>query len=179
MNYNSGAESKKLKEIYEAHRDRMYIAAYRVLEDRYKAEDAVHEAFVAISRNVGRLGDVDSVSTASYVVKAAKNTALNMIKRSRRMPEVSLEDVEQEDTESLLDELCTRETYKAVVKAILELPENYRDVLSLYYLNELSVKEIAQLLFRKESTVKQQLSRGRMILINNIKKEVNLDEKRK
>lgn len=95
------------------------------------------------------------------------------------MPEVSLEDVEQEDTESLLDELCTRETYKAVVKAILELPEKYRDVLSLYYLNELSVKEIAQLLFRKESTVKQQLSRGRMILINNIKKEVNLDEKRK
>ncbi len=179
MQNNNEADRQKLKAIYEVYRNRMYVTAFRVLEDPYRAEDAVHEAFIAISRNIGKLGEVDSVSTASYVIKAAKNTALNMIKKNHRATEISLDEIKEKGEELLLEELCTKETYKAVVRGVLALPEKYRDVLSLYYLNELTVKEIAQTLSRKESTVKQQLSRGRKMLINSIKKEVNFNEEEK
>ncbi len=172
-------ESEKLRAIYEAYRNRMYIAACRVLGDPYKAEDAVHEAFVAISKNIGKLGEVDCVSTASYVIKAAKNTALNMIKKQNREGFIPLDEAKADADDSLLDEICTKENYRAVVNAILSLDEKYRDVLSLYYLNELTVTEIAQTLSRKESTVKQQLARGRRKLISNIEKEVNFNEEQK
>ena len=171
-------DREKLRAIYENYRNRMYIAACRVLDDPYKAEDAVHEAFIAISKNVRKLEAIDSVSTASYVIKAAKNTALNMIKKQNREVALVLDENEADD-DSLLDEICSKENYRAVVNAILSLDEKYRDVLSLYYLNELTVAEIAQTLSRKENTVKQQLARGRRKLINNIEKEVDFNEEQK
>lgn len=169
-------EREKLKQIYETYKNRMYITACRVLNDPHKAEDAVHEAFVAISKNIEKLEDVDSVSTASYVIKAARNTALNMIKKQNRESLFSLDEVCEAQEDDLLDELCTKENYRLIVNGIMALDEKYRDVLSLYYLNELTVSEIAVTLSRKESTVKQQLSRGRRKLINNIEKEENYNE---
>jgi len=90
-----------------------------------------------------------------------------------------LDEIREKGEDRLLDELCTRENLKKVVSAILALDEKYRDVLSLYYLNELTVPEIAKTLSRKESTVKQQLVRGRKILISNIEKEVNYNGEQK
>ena len=75
--------------------------------------------------------------------------------------------------ESILDNLCTEENINIIVSSILALDEKYRDVLSLYYFNELTVSEIAVSLGRKESTVKQQLARGRRRLIDTIMKEVD------
>ena len=173
------SDKEKLRAIYESYKNRMYIAACRVLNDPYKAEDAVHEAFIAISKSIGRLGEVDSVSTASYVTKAARNTALNMVKKQQREAVFPLDEIKEGDEEDLLDKLCTKENFEAVVSGILALDERYRDVLSLYYLNELTVSEIAGTLSRKENTVKQQLVRGRRILINNIEKELNSDERKK
>ena len=74
-------EKQKLTEIYEKYRNRMYITACRILNDPYLAEDAVHEAFVAISKNLDKIGDTDSIQTASYVIKAAKSRALNMVRQ--------------------------------------------------------------------------------------------------
>ena len=167
------ADKEKLRLIYETYKNRMYITACRILSDPYKAEDAVHDAFVAISRNIKKLDEVNSLSTASYVIKAAKNTALNMIEKQGREALVPIDEFKEKSDENALDEICTKDNYRAVVNGIYNLQEKYRDVLSLYYFNELSVKEIAYTLSRKESTVKQQLSRGRRQLINNINKEVN------
>jgi len=179
VRHKSESDKEKLRAIYGAYKNRMYIAACKVLDDPYKAEDAVHEAFIAISNNLEKLSDTDSVSTASYVIKAAKNTALNMIKKQQREAVIPLDEIREKGEDRLLDELCTRENLKKVVSAILALDEKYRDVLSLYYLNELTVPEIAKTLSRKESTVKQQLVRGRKILISNIEKEVNYNGEQK
>ena len=80
--------------------------------------------------------------------------------------------------EDLLDEICRKESYNEIVTAMLSLEDRYRDVLTLYYLNDLSLSEIAELQGVKENTVKQQLYRGRRKLIDTIKKEVNTNEKR-
>ena len=45
-------KQEKLKQIYEKYKNRMYISAYRILNDPHKAEDAVHDSFIAISRNL-------------------------------------------------------------------------------------------------------------------------------
>lgn len=168
----------KLQQIYEKYKNRMYISALRILKNPQSAEDAVHDAFVAIAKNIKKLQDTDSLSTASYVIKAAKNTALNMAKKSSDEKTVPIYELDIASDESLLDEICTKENYTIIVSSIMALDEKYRDVLSLYYLNELTVGEIAVALSRKETTVKQQLVRGRRKLIETIKKEVCSYEKR-
>ncbi len=173
----SDADKKKLTEIYEKYRNRMYITACRILNDPYLAEDAVHEAFVAISKNLGKIKDTDSIQTASYVIKAAKSRAINMKKQSVYEMPTLISDEDAKEDENALDSICQKENYSYIVSAILSLDEKYRDVLSLYYLNELTVAEISHLLSRKETTVKQQLFRGRRKLIYIIEKEALNNEK--
>lgn len=173
----AGKDKEKLTEIYEKYRNRMYIYACRILKDPYLAEDAVHDAFIAISKNVHRLDSTDSLKTASYVIKAAKNTALNMIKKKGTEMPVLISENDMLFDENNLDMICSEENYSYIVECIMALDEKYRDVLSLYYLNELTVGEIALTLSRKENTVKQQLARGRRKLITLIGKETEKNEK--
>lgn len=166
------ANRQKLRLLYEKYKNRMYISACRVLSDPFAAEDAVHEAFVAILRNIEKIGEVDSVSTASYCIKAARNTAINMTAKKQRESVLPIEEIDEAFDESMLDMICSKESFNVIVESIMSLEERYRDVLSLYYLNELTAREISDALGRKESTVKQQLARGRRKLINIISKEM-------
>lgn len=166
-------EKSTLELIYEKYRNRMYIAAYRVVKNPTLAEDVLQDAFVALSKNIEKLKDVDSLYTASYVTKAARNHALNTVKKNQESNILSIDEIDVMSDESVLDKLCTEENLNIIVSSILALDEKYRDVLSLYYFNELTVSEIAKSLDRKESTVKQQLARGRRKLIDEIKKEVD------
>lgn len=172
MQLKDEEQRSKLSGIYEKYKNRMYISACRILNDPQKAEDAVHDSFIAISKHLDKIEDVDSVSTAAYVIKAAKNHAINQVRKSFNEIPSLISDEEILLDEDMLDKLCTKENYKRVVSAIMSLDDRYRDVLSLYYFNELSVREIADLLCRKETTVKQQLARGRRKLINIIEKEI-------
>lgn len=169
---DKSSDGKKLGEMYEKYKNRMYITACRILGDPYRAEDAVHDAFVAISKNLGKIDDTDSVAAASYCIKAAKNTAYNMVKKQKKETVTDVLDFSGEVTDDAFDEICTKENFRLVVKAVKEIDEKYRDVLSLYYFNELTISEIAISLSRKENTVKQQLARGRRMLLCNIEKEV-------
>lgn len=172
MHVKDEPQGEKLRRLYEKYKNRMYIAACRILHDPQKAEDVVHDSFIAISRNIDKIDDTDSLRAASYCIKAAKNTAYNQVKKSFNEIPTLMNDEDIFFEENMLDMICTKDNYKKVVDSIMSLDEKYRDVLSLYYLNELTVSEIADLLSRKEGTVKQQLARGRHKLINMIEKEI-------
>ncbi len=64
-----------------------------------------------------------------------------------------------------------REENRRLLRAVLALPEKYRDVIHLFYYEELSVKEIAQITGRGESTVTSQLTRGRDLLRKSLREE--------
>ena len=162
----------KLQAIYELYKKRMLYTAGRILGEHFESEDAVHNAFIAIARNIHKLGDADSTETASYVLKAVKNTALNQLRSKKRRDSMLLiEDcifVESED--AIWESLCNEENCENIKRCILSLEERYCDVLSLRYLNELSIREIAVRLDRKPSTVKQQIRRGKKLLITALLK---------
>ena len=58
-----------------------------------------------------------------------------------------------------------------VLQAVLNLPEKYRDVIHLFYYEELSVKEISQITGGGISTVTSRLTRGRELLKRSLKEE--------
>lgn len=174
----SPSDKEKLRLLYDRYKNRMYITACKVLGDPQRAEDAVHDAFIAVSNHLDRIDDIDSVSTAAYMMKAARSRALNIVRMGLPEKETDLDEAQAKADEDLLDEICRKESYNEIVSAILALEERYRDVLTLYYLNDLSVSEIAELQGIRENTVRQQLFRGRRKLINIINKEELTNEKR-
>lgn len=88
-------DREKFEILYNKYRKRMVYTAYSVLGNNEDAEDAVHDTFIRIARNMRSIGDPNSNETLSYVLKAAKNTAINLSqKNAARNQHIQLEDIE-------------------------------------------------------------------------------------
>ena len=81
--------------------------------------------------------------------------------------DVIFETAEQEwtDDNEMFLSFCEKEDVQTIVSCMKDLDSRYRDVLNLFYLNESTAKEIAEMLQLKDSTVRQRLARGRRMLI--------------
>lgn len=61
-------------------------------------------------------------------------------------------------------------------EAVMRLPDKYRIVIHLFYYEDYAIAEIAQILNRREGTVKSQLNRGRKLLKTMLMEEWDDDE---
>lgn len=170
----SDSESRKTFEYYYVtYRKAMFYAAYSVLGDTYEAEDAVHNAFVAISKHINVLLEASENDGKCYCVKAAKNAALNIArKNSRSAGDLSIEELYDLPDERSFEEMLAHAEYTDVLNVIRGMDDSYKDVLYMRYVMDMSVSQISDALGRKAATVKQQLVRGKKILIEKLSGEV-------
>ena len=77
-----------------------------------------------------------------------------------------------ENTQPLEETLPTEDKEKVeLFQELKKLPQRYREVIHLFYYEDLSVAQISEILHRKESTVRTQLTRARSILRSFMKEE--------
>lgn len=166
-----GEEDKnKLERLYELYRLKMWYTANRILSDGFLAEDAVHDAFIGVAKNIGKIGDAESSKTCAYLITAARNSAISMMRKSRNDSTVNLDelfDFHDSKADSDFEEM---ETQKRARHILEQMPETYRDVLYYFLVEEMSEKEIASLLSRNINTVRQQVRRGKVIFAEKFKK---------
>ena len=163
----------KFEMLYNEYRKRMVYIAYSVLGNNEDAEDAVHDTFIKIARNMNSIGDPKSNEALSYVLKATKNTAINLSqKNTTRNKHIHLEDVENIPDEQFLEKLRIQENYEEVVNAIRSLDDTYRDVLFYHFVESMKIKDIADLLDRNKSTVQQQIIRGKKKLLEILENDL-------
>ena len=150
--------------IYEAHKKQMQYVANDVLHKWDLAEDAVHTAFVGIANNISSVRGRSKEDIRNYVLKAAKNTALNMRRKENKqkdlMPELDAEPI----ADNVLDDLCAKEGYEKAIHAISRLKEPYNMVLYCYFVMEMDYGAIARTLQKKPATIRQQVHRGKQML---------------
>ena len=164
----------KFEILYNEYRKRMVYIAYSVLGNNEDAEDAVHDTFIKIARNMNSIGDPKSNEALSYVLKATKNAAINLSKKNTtRNKHIHLEDVENMTDEHFFEKLSISKDYEKIVSAIRNLNDTYRDVMFYHFVCEMKIKDIADVLGRKRSTVQQQIIRGKKklleILVNDLR----------
>lgn len=164
-------EREKLARIYEKYKNKMYSAAFLILGDSYLAEDAVHEAFIAIARNIGKLGDAELPETAAYAQRAAKTRALNILEKNRKETFID-EDLDIPFEEREFERIISESELSRIADCINLLPEKYRVVIVLRYLDDMKPRRIAEVLGLNTETVKKRLLRGRAMLKNMLKEGV-------
>lgn len=150
--------------LYEAHEKRLYAIALRVLGDPTQAEDAAQQAWLQVLRNWERVNALDWDVAAKYLAVTAKNAALDLLKKEKwntSMPE-DWDPPAPEDGQ---------EKYQRLVELILSLPEAYRRVLELKFVEEETNQEIARRMGLKESTVSTKIQRGRKLLLDAMERE--------
>lgn len=123
----------------------------------------MHDAFIRIARNMPAINRMqDPTDLRNYVLKASKNSALNLLKRDQKYQRCdSMDDLSDMSDKTFLDVVCDQVTCKETIAIIDQLDDRYKEVLYYHCILGFSVSEVASLLNRKVSTVKQQLVRGK------------------
>lgn len=150
--------------LYDAHEKRIYAIALKVLGDPTRAEDAAQQAWLQVLRNWERVNALDWDAAAKYLAVAAKNAALDLLKKEKwttSMPEEWDPPAPEAD----------QGEYERLVSLILSMPEAYRRILELKFVEEESNREIARRLGLKESTVSTKIHRGRKLLLDAMERE--------
>jgi len=162
--------------LVERHQKKMLNVAYRMTGDYNEACDCVQEAFLSAYRGIGKFRREARFSTWLYgiVVNQAKNRLRQM--KSRRGHE-SLTDMHSRHgealcgdcsaaplTESLADQWERKELEAKVQTCIVGLEHDFREVLVLKDIQDLSYEEIRDALHIPVGTVKSRLFRARLAL---------------
>lgn len=159
-------------EIVEIYKDRIFSLCFRMLGNRHEAEDIAQEAFVRAYMNIESFQINRKFSTWLY--RIATNLCIDRIRKKK--PDYFL-DAEISGTEGLTlysqlpaderspeDEVETLELQETIQREILQLPEKYRSIILLRYMDDLSLNEIAEMLEMPLGTVKTRVHRGREAL---------------
>lgn len=167
----------RFEEIYEAYYQQMFHQANRILHDAYEAEDAVHDAFIGIARNMKTVSTIsDPADLFYYLMRAAENAAYNRTRQTRHYADaLPLEEELVGSNQSFWESLCTKLDYAQVKRVIGSLPPMYREVLYYHFVLGLTVPEVAKGLDLKPATAKQRLVRGKKALLDAIEKEGGLN----
>lgn len=158
---------EKMEALIELYGTHLLRLCTLYLKDVALAEDALQDTFIKAWEKYDTFQGRASEQT--WLTSIAVNVCKNYL-RSPWNRRVNVSDLTQllgqtEDAFSRTDD------HLDVMNAVLALKERYRVVILLYYYEELSVKEIAQMLSCKEATVMTRLKRAREYLAKGMKRE--------
>lgn len=154
----------KFQKIYEQYRKLMYNVAFKILKNHYDAEDAVHQAFVAVIRNLNTIDTIDCSQTRSLVVLITERKAIDILRINHHYQILQL-------NEEILGLEVPLPGDHGLADALAKLPANYREVLLLRFDNGLSTKELSNLLGMTQSGVRKLIGRAKEALRCILKEE--------
>lgn len=175
----------ELETCIEEYGTEVYSFCLHLTGVREWADELYQDTFLTATERVGQLHNDEGANLKSYFLSVAirlwKNKRRKAAWRKRIAPEQSM-DVpdhavlaqEAEMTDSVETELLRVEERRYVQRAVDDLPEKYRVAVLLYYMEELTVAQIADLLHIPSGTVKSRLFQARKLLRKQL--EVLLDE---
>ncbi len=155
--------------MFERYMNLLYRLCYSILLVREDAEDAVQDVFLKYYRKQPTFADEDHEK--AWFIRVAVNHCRDLLRRRKMRETVPLSEVE----EILATEGMEQEDSE-VLAALYGLPEKYRIVMILHYLEGYPVKEVARLCGLTQSAVKMRLARGRDALKQDLEGVV-IDEK--
>lgn len=145
--------------LYNEHRQSMFYLANQVLRDEYLAEDAVHDAFLRIAKNIGYIDF--SLSPRNLLLTIVKNVALTL--KSRREREIlTFDSVGIYFAESSYDLEAHYDTVSdidVILKIVDAMPHEYGTVFRLRYTYDLTYNQISSLLDISVDSAKKRIQR--------------------
>lgn len=157
----AGRGQEAFERLVPAYRRRVFGLAFSILRDRAAAEDLAQEVFVKLWQALPRYDGRAQLSTWIYAI--TRNAAISAL-RARRS-EVSMSDpAVAEEADGIAAPSAAVPDDAMLRRRIEALPERQRIAVTLYYLDERPVEEVAQMMGLPANTVKTHLHRARASL---------------
>ncbi len=168
MDVNNSVDAPNAPGFFEAYYDRVYRYVQSMVHDSNEAEDLTQETFLRAYRERESLRE--SGALVAWLYRIATHAALDKLRQhARRAPKESDTDVNEmelpdRDGVSLQQSIEQGEMSACVQEYLANLPDNYRAVILLHDMEDLTGSQIAELLNLPLATVKMRLHRARQRL---------------
>ena len=164
----------KFQVIYERYKNTMYSVAFNISKNKYTAEDIVQTSAIKLIRMLDKIefADIDTAKCKNLMITIAKHTAIDFMRRECKQSAAQEYEYNFNQTaKSAEDVYFESKDFNQLIRCIDELDEKYRDVLRLRVVNQLSSREIAEVLNISEHNVNIRFMRAKQILSKKIKEQ--------
>jgi len=174
-------DREAFEHLVKMYENKVYTIAYRLMGNHADAADLAQDAFIKIYQALPNFRGDSSFSTWIYHITV--NVCRDELRKRQRRPTFSLDETtENGSTPNELrstmstpeEELERTETQAMVQQCLNNLSDDYRIILVMREIQEMSYEEIAEILGLSLGTVKSRLSRARNALKEKISKQMEL-----
>ena len=145
--------SDVVEELFKAHYNGALLYTASLCKNFALAEDVVSEAFFKA------LSSADADNFKAWLFAVCRNAVFSL--KRKKLRQVALTVDYADDNESAVDKIIKDERYAALYRAVSLLPDNYREAITLFYFEELSIKDVAKITQKSETATKVTLMRAR------------------
>jgi len=156
----------------------VYTLAYRVLKSKEEAEELAQDVFMKVYSSLHKFSRKSKLST--WIYRITYNTSINKFKSQKR----NIDTIEIDNSieynisysPNAHHDVSVEEKRKIINDSILKLSETERIIITLYYYEELPVKEIAEIVGISSQNVKVKLYRSRQKLMVELKDKIGQEK---
>jgi RNA polymerase sigma factor (sigma-70 family) len=164
--------------IVNRYKNKAFLMLKRMLKNEFESEEVLQDCFLKVYKSLNTFKGEAKFSTWFY--RIVYNTALSRISSQKRKTETEMTSVEDHfnlESEYRSDEIEKKDVNQLIHDTISKLPERYSAVITMFYLNEMSIEEISEVMGISVSNVKVMLHRSRnslrdLILNSRLAKEL-------
>lgn len=151
---------KDIERILDDYGNILFRICLIMLGNAHDAEDAVQETLIKYLQKAP--GFKDKEHEKAWLIKVASNKCRDMLRFRIRHETTDIESIHQFTKDS---------SDSGILEALMTLPEKFRIVLVLYYVEQYKTDEIAEMIGKSVSAVKMRLQKGRRFLKEVYRKE--------
>lgn len=157
--------------LVEKYKHMVYTLTIRIVKSKEEAEEVAQDSFVKAFKNLENFKGESKFST--WIYKIAYYASLDVVKKNKRkINSDSIDEINEGDlgaTQDALKYIQEKERKKVIKEALFKLNEDERIILTLYYFDELSIKEISKVVNLSVDNIKVKLYRSRKKLASILK----------
>lgn len=149
--------------LYRRYASKVFAKCYSMLSDDGMARDATQDVFIKILTNLSKFNEQSSFSTWLYSI--TYNYCIDIIRKKKKIQVLYTEDVSKirnEADEQVSDGILLEMKQERLAKVLEALPPGDKAILLMKYIDDLSIKDIADTLEKTESAIKMQIMRAKI-----------------
>lgn len=148
--------------LYRRYGGKVFAKCISMLSDEALAHDAVQDIFIKVFLNLSRFNEKSSFSTWLYSI--TYNFCIDVIRKKKKIPVLLAEDVSRLGDEAeveIPDSVLLEMKHDRLERVLAEMPEGDRIILLMKYMDEMSIRDIAEFFDKTESAIKMQIMRAK------------------
>lgn len=163
MDFIRGGNVRAFETLVERHHQRFYNQVYRWVMNKSDAEEIVQDAFLKLWSGKARWKSDKKARFTTWFYRILYNQAIDVM-RTRKHATAELSAEFADGADSVETQIIEDQEQKALRRAIMELPENQRIAVNLFYFDDLSQKQIAGMMGVSLKALESLLSRAKVQL---------------